>query len=84
MTVCVFMSVSVVPHILDIVLPLNESRPVLLPYPGYYFVDNKEYFVYIFCHSLVGWEIVLAGLVAHDCMLMAYVEHLCSMFTVVG
>ncbi|XP_025161852.1 odorant receptor 13a-like [Harpegnathos saltator] len=82
--VCVFMSVSLIPQILDVIIPLNESRPILLPYPGYYFVDYKEYFVYIFWHSLVAFEIILAGIVAHDCMFMSYVEHICNIFAVLG
>ncbi|XP_032665204.1 uncharacterized protein LOC116841417 [Odontomachus brunneus] len=84
MAVCVFMSVSIVPPILDITRPLNESRPVLMPYPGYYFVDNREYFIYIFGHSLVAWEIIIAGIVAHDCLFVTYIEHICSKFAVVG
>ncbi|XP_014474136.1 PREDICTED: uncharacterized protein LOC106744157 [Dinoponera quadriceps] len=82
--VYVFMSVSIVPPVLDIILPFNESRPILLPYPGYYFVDSKKYFLYIFGHSLVSWEVIMAGLVAHDCMFVSYVEHVCSMFAVIG
>ncbi|XP_014487789.1 PREDICTED: uncharacterized protein LOC106751413, partial [Dinoponera quadriceps] len=82
--VCVFMSVSIVPPILDIAWPFNESRPVLMPYPGYYFVDNKRYFIYIFCHSLVAWEIIMAGIVAHDCLFVTYVEHICSKFAMVA
>ncbi|XP_032664998.1 odorant receptor 4-like [Odontomachus brunneus] len=84
MAVCVFMSVSIVPPILDIIRPLNESRPVLMPYPGYYFVDNREYFIYIFGHSLVAWEIIMASIVAHDCLFVTYIEHICSKFAVVG
>lgn len=79
-----FMAMSVIPPLLDILLPLNESRPILLPYPGYYFVDDREYFIYIFWHSLVAWEIIMAGLVAHDCMFVIYVEHICSIFAIVG
>ncbi|XP_019701253.1 putative odorant receptor 85d [Harpegnathos saltator] len=80
----VFMSVSIVPHIFDVVLPLNESRPLLLPYPGYYFVDSREYFTYIFWHSFLSWQIVIIGIFAHDCMFVCYVEHVSSMFAVVG
>ncbi|XP_014474135.1 PREDICTED: putative odorant receptor 71a [Dinoponera quadriceps] len=84
LTVYLFMSVSIVPRILDVIIPFNESRPNLLPYPGYYFVDSKKYFYYIYGHSVVSWEIITAGLVAHDCMFVSYVEHVCSMFAVVG
>lgn len=78
------MSMSLVPYILDIVLPLNESRPVLPPYRGYYFVDIRDYFFQILWHAIIAWEIVVAGVIAHDCMFVTYVEHVCSMFAITG
>lgn len=78
------MTISLVPFVLDFILPLNESRPVILPYPAYYFVDNREYFIYIFGHAVVACEIIATCLIAYDCMFVAYVEHICCMFTVVG
>ncbi|XP_039303574.1 uncharacterized protein LOC105199461 [Solenopsis invicta] len=79
-----FMSMTFIPFVFDVVWPLNESRPVLPPYPGYYFVDNREYFFKIYCHSLISWEIIMVGIVAHDCMFVTYVEHVCSKFALVG
>lgn len=55
-----------------------------MTYPGYYFVDEEKYFFYIFSHSVVSWEIAMTALIAHDCMFMTYVEHVCSLFAVVG
>lgn len=82
--VIVFISMSLVPYILDIVLPLNESRSVLPPHKAYYFVDLRDHFFQIFCHAIVAWEIVVAGVIAHDCMFVTYVEHVCSMFAITG
>lgn len=79
-----FMSMSFIPFALDVIWPLNESRPILPPYPGYYFVDNREYFYKIYGHSVIAWEIIMTGLVAHDCMFVTYVEHVCGMFAMVG
>ncbi|XP_012060828.1 PREDICTED: uncharacterized protein LOC105624075 [Atta cephalotes] len=79
-----FLSMSLIPQLLDVVLPLNKSRSILLTYPGYYFVDEREYFFYIFFHAIVAWEIAMTGIVAHDCIFVTYVEHVCSMFAVVG
>ncbi|KAG5331351.1 OR4 protein, partial [Acromyrmex charruanus] len=82
--VYVFMSMSLIPQILDVVLPLNESRPILPTYPGYYFVDERKYFFYIFSHAIMAWEIAMTGIVTHDCMLLTYIEHVCSIFALVG
>ncbi|XP_025266867.1 uncharacterized protein LOC105255147 [Camponotus floridanus] len=80
-----FVLISLTPQILDIVLPLNESRPILLPYEAHYFVhDDREYFYYIFFHALIAIMIVITGVLAHDCMVLTYVEHVCSIFAVAG
>ncbi|XP_011703991.1 PREDICTED: uncharacterized protein LOC105459552 isoform X2 [Wasmannia auropunctata] len=79
-----FLCMSLIPPLLDIVLPLNESRPVLSVHPGYYFVDERKYFFYIFWHAVIAWEIAVTGIVAHDCLLLTYIEHICSIFAIVG
>ncbi|XP_011643579.1 uncharacterized protein LOC105431227 isoform X2 [Pogonomyrmex barbatus] len=80
----IFLLMSLIPYTLDIILPLNESRPILLPYRGYYFVDIREYFFQILWHAVVAWEVVIAGVVTHDCLFVTYVEHVCSIFAVIG
>ncbi|XP_032665200.1 uncharacterized protein LOC116841413 [Odontomachus brunneus] len=79
-----FVFVSLIPHILDVVLPLNESRPIILPYEAYYFVDERKYFVYIFLQGGIALHIILMALVAYDTMFMTFVEHICSIFAVAG
>ncbi|XP_039307234.1 odorant receptor 13a-like [Solenopsis invicta] len=79
-----FTSMSLIPHILDIVSSLNESRPILPPYRGYYFVDMREYFFEIFWHSVVAWQIVMVGIISHDCLFVTFVEHVCSKFAITG
>nr|XP_012223629.1 PREDICTED: odorant receptor 13a-like [Linepithema humile] len=83
-TTVMFMSVSFIPPLLDIVLPLNNSRPLLPPHPAYYFVDEETYFYYIYWHAVLGWEIAVIGIVSHDCLLLMYIEHICCIFTIVG
>lgn len=79
-----FVTVSLVPPLLDFILPLNDSRPMILPYLAYYFVDSRNYLIYICVHALISSEIVITCLIAHDCIFVAYVEHICCMFTVIG
>ncbi|XP_072762544.1 uncharacterized protein [Anoplolepis gracilipes] len=81
----IFVLFSLTPKILDAVLPLNESRPVLLPHECHYFVnDDREYYYYIFFHVFISVFIVLPGLLAHDCMILTYIEHVCGIFAVAG
>lgn len=75
---------SLIPQLWMLYYPLNKSRSILLTYPGYYFVNEREYFFYIFLHAVVAWEIAMTGIVAYDCIFVTYIEHVCSMFAVVG
>ncbi|XP_011686085.1 PREDICTED: odorant receptor 13a-like [Wasmannia auropunctata] len=56
----------------------------MLPYPSYYFVDENQYFSYIFLHMFTACTICMTGLIAHDSMFFVYVEHICGLFAVVG
>ncbi|XP_024880219.1 uncharacterized protein LOC112460034 isoform X2 [Temnothorax curvispinosus] len=80
----IFATTALVPRILDVLFPLNTSRPVMLPYPAYYFVDENQYFYYIFCHELFTGCIGMTGLIAHDTTFFVYVEHVCGLFAIVG
>ncbi|XP_014485408.1 PREDICTED: uncharacterized protein LOC106749947, partial [Dinoponera quadriceps] len=80
----IFVLVSLIPRILDIVLPLNESRPIVLPFEAYYFVDEREYFFYIFFQGAIIADIAIMGLIVHDAMFMTFVEHVCGVFAVAG
>ncbi|KAG5346840.1 OR33A protein, partial [Acromyrmex charruanus] len=78
-----FTTTSLMPRILDVIVPLNTSRPVMMPYPAYYFVDENRYFYYIFLHMIICSTICLTGLIAHDCMFFTYIEHICGLFAIV-
>ncbi|XP_067215588.1 odorant receptor 13a-like [Linepithema humile] len=79
-----FLSMTLIPYSLDILLPLNESRPILLPYFANWFVDFREYFFPIYLHSIVTSELIMSGLIAHDCFIVTFIEHICSIFSVIG
>ncbi|XP_032665196.1 odorant receptor 13a-like isoform X2 [Odontomachus brunneus] len=83
-TCIIFVSVALIPHILDVILPLNESRPIVLPYEAYYFVDERKYFFYIFLQGVITIHICLMVLLAYDTMFMTFVEHVCGIFAVAG
>ncbi|KYQ51050.1 hypothetical protein ALC60_09847 [Trachymyrmex zeteki] len=78
------MLISFMPTLLNIVLPLNESRPASMPYDAYYFVDKEKYYFYIMFHITVSGIIALMVSLAHDCTLFIYIEHVCSLFAVAG
>ncbi|XP_012531307.2 odorant receptor 13a isoform X2 [Monomorium pharaonis] len=79
-----YVSISLIPKVLDVVLPLNKSRPIIMPYESYYFVDSEKYFYHIFLHIGVSLAILVPAVLAHDCLLLTYIEHACSIFAVTG
>ncbi|XP_050454210.1 odorant receptor 13a-like [Cataglyphis hispanica] len=75
---------SLSPRIMDAVFPLNTSRPIILIWHAYYFVDEEKYYYYIYCDMLMILMVCLAALIAHDTMFFIYVEHACGLFAIIG
>ncbi|RLU17480.1 hypothetical protein DMN91_009715 [Ooceraea biroi] len=71
-----------VPSLLDIIIPLNESRPSWLPIVAEYFVDQQRYFYAILIHIFI---VVYAGSMAIASvagMMLGYVLHNCAIFKI--
>lgn len=75
---------SLTPRIMDIVFPLNTSRPIMLLWSAYYFVDEEKYYYYIYCDMLIILMVCLAALIAHDSMFFVYIQHVCGLFAAIG
>ncbi|XP_024880020.1 odorant receptor 4-like isoform X2 [Temnothorax curvispinosus] len=71
------------PRILDIVMPMNESRPrITMPIPTEYFVDQEKYFYLILLHLNVATCIGATAYIATGTMLITYLKHACGMFKI--
>lgn len=75
---------SIGPMFLDIVLPLNESRPRHLAVYAEYGIDQNKYFVAIFLYTSIMILVGLTIMVAADTMHIACTTHACSLFQVIG
>lgn len=75
---------SLGPMLLDIVLPLNESRPRHFAIYAEYGVDQDKYFVAIFLYTTVMITVGMTIMVAVDTMHIACTAHACSLFQVIG
>ncbi|XP_071637565.1 uncharacterized protein [Temnothorax longispinosus] len=76
-------SVPMWPRILDIVMPMNESRPrITMPIPTEYFVDQEKYFYLILLHLNVATCIGATAYIATGTMLITYLKHACGMFKI--
>lgn len=70
------------PKFLDIVAPLNESRPCELFAIATFFFDQEKYFVPIFLHMTVALSAEVTIIVATDTMSLIYVQHACALFKI--
>lgn len=73
-----------IPLIMNVIMPLNESRSRELIYPSYYFVDEQKYYYLITGHMLavcLGHTFVY---IACDINLIHVVHHGCALLTISG
>jgi len=80
-TVLIFyLLIPLIPRILDIINPLNESRPLAFVYQAEHRVDKEKYYYPILFHSYVVSTITMAILFTIDTTYMVCVLHACSLF----
>lgn len=73
---------SFTPRILDILAPLNVSRPRELMFPGEYFIDQQKYFYAIALHLDITSGVLVATMISTESLYVMYVQHACGMFQV--
>ncbi|XP_047365385.1 uncharacterized protein LOC124955263 [Vespa velutina] len=79
-----FLITPLLPRLMDVILPLNESRPLRSVIRGYYFIDEKEYFYAIYCHMCIEITIAITVLIATDSLFLVFNSHICGLFAIVG
>ncbi|XP_011864040.1 PREDICTED: uncharacterized protein LOC105559964 isoform X2 [Vollenhovia emeryi] len=78
-----FIFVEFLPIILDIVVPLNVSRPHDAHVTTEYFIDREKYSVLIILHEVVTVSAGGLTMAATGTMIMAYAQHACSLMKIV-
>lgn len=71
------------PIILDIIVPLNESRPRSIHVITEYFIDHEKYFLLILLHEVFATFVGGITIVATGTIIMAYAQHTCGMLKIV-
>jgi len=79
-----FIMIPLTPIFLDIVLPLNQSRPRVLAITVDLRLDTDEYFAPVFCYTTAIIVVGMSIMVAADTMHFACTMHACSLFSIVG
>ncbi|KYQ50200.1 Odorant receptor 49b, partial [Trachymyrmex zeteki] len=83
-SMALFMMIPMSPQIMDIVMPLNDSRPRKLLIEVEYRVDREKYYYPILFHSYVAIILCISIVVCVDTTYISYVEHGCGLFAAIG
>ncbi|XP_051173009.1 putative odorant receptor 85d [Leptopilina boulardi] len=84
-TLLTYLLMAVTPQFLDIVLPLNESRPKNLPFQMYYFCNySEDYFYWIMLHISFNAIVEMCILIGSESILAVFTEHACALFKIIG
>ncbi|XP_032675040.1 uncharacterized protein LOC116845909 [Odontomachus brunneus] len=77
-----FFLISCIPIMLDIIVPMDESRPRSFIFIMEFFVDQDTYFYAILTYSFLVNYAGCITIVAVASILIAYVLHVCALFKI--
>jgi len=70
------------PIILNVILPLNESRPLQLVVLTEYFINQEKYSHYIMLHEIVTSCIAINAFCGIGVIIVMYIMHACALFKI--
>nr|XP_012231988.1 PREDICTED: uncharacterized protein LOC105677736 [Linepithema humile] len=79
-----FLIIPLSSQILDVIMPLNETRPRRFLFEVEYRIDHEKYYYPILFHSYVAVAIIMSIVVCVDTTYVMYVQHGCSLFAAIG
>jgi len=68
--------------ILDIIIPMNESRSRNLEVDFEFFVDKEQYFFLYFIHAIGGTSIGFFSIITTGTFLATLAKHLCAIYKI--
>ncbi|XP_072744254.1 uncharacterized protein [Anoplolepis gracilipes] len=71
-----------IPILLDIIIPLNESRPRELIFPAVYFINQQKYFFILTIHAGIGLLIIATSGIATESFSFANALHAFGLFEI--
>lgn len=66
--------------LLDLILPLNTSRPRELPHPAEFFVEQEKHYYVLLITTYYGYVVTIAIAVAIDITYFMVIGHACTLF----
>lgn len=82
--VLMFFAEPLTPFLLDIVSPINKTRPKKLPfYNVEYFIDEQKYYVELFILNFILFIFNILVTITFDTTIFNFVKHVCSLFIII-
>ncbi|XP_020285619.1 uncharacterized protein LOC109855589 [Pseudomyrmex gracilis] len=78
-----YLLIPLIPRILDVAKPLNESRPLKMIYQAEYRIDKEKYYYPILLHAYLSSMITVGIVLTIDTTYIICVLHACSLFTAI-
>ncbi|XP_017754772.1 PREDICTED: uncharacterized protein LOC108546969 [Eufriesea mexicana] len=80
----IFLFLPLFPLVLDIIIPLNETRPRQQLFKMHYFIDEDQYFYPIYFHSAWCSFVIVTIIVTIDSLYMLIFYHASALFAICG
>ncbi|XP_039311323.1 uncharacterized protein LOC113003324 isoform X2 [Solenopsis invicta] len=81
-SIILYAFIELLPTILDLICPLNETRPRELHALAEYFIDKQTYFYPILCHWLICLAFGGFVFMATGTFEMVYIDNVCGLFKI--
>ncbi|XP_077268246.1 uncharacterized protein LOC143900594 isoform X2 [Temnothorax americanus] len=79
-----YMLIPVTPQLLDLLMPLNKSRPYKYLFDIDYSFDREVYYYPVLLHSYLSTVVTMSVMVITDTSYMSLAQHACSLFAAIG
>ncbi|XP_011867084.1 PREDICTED: odorant receptor 4-like isoform X2 [Vollenhovia emeryi] len=79
-----YMLMPVTPQILDVLVPLNKSRPYKYLFDVDYSFDRELYYYSVLLHSYCTIVLAVTVMIVTDTSYVSLAQHACSLFAAVG
>ncbi|XP_043475327.1 uncharacterized protein LOC122506945 [Leptopilina heterotoma] len=78
-----YLLMNLSPLLLDVIVPLNESRAIEPIYPAKFFFDEDKYYKYVLLHGALTCAWGLAIFCTMDSMFVTTIQHACGLFAII-
>ncbi|XP_028047650.2 odorant receptor 4 isoform X1 [Monomorium pharaonis] len=79
-----YMLIPVTPQLLDLIVPLNKSRPYKYLFDIDYSFDREVYYYPVLLHAYLTTVIAMSLMIITDTCYISLTQHACSLFAAIG